>query len=177
MPTAVRKLPVLSPAGSPDLGHTLSAAKSHDLCTTYPCHNCARHIVAAGIREVVYIEPYPKSLAVKLHGDSIMELTRRADNAHGGGSPDRKRRDDAKKKPEDTEKVHFRLFSGVAPKRFATLFEKRGDLKDLGLALKPERDTPEHVDFVYTKSFVDFEKDIAAAVDELKTKKGAQAGE
>ena len=39
--------------------------------TTYPCHSCARHLVAAGIIEVVYIEPYPKSKAVHLHGDSI----------------------------------------------------------------------------------------------------------
>jgi deoxycytidylate deaminase len=23
-------------------------------CTTYPCHSCARHIVAAGIKEVYY---------------------------------------------------------------------------------------------------------------------------
>lgn len=30
--------------------------------TTYPCHNCGRHIVAAGIKRVVYLEPYPKSL-------------------------------------------------------------------------------------------------------------------
>lgn len=29
--------------------------------STYPCHNCARHIVAAGIRQVVYIEPYKKA--------------------------------------------------------------------------------------------------------------------
>lgn len=41
-------------------------------CTTYPCHVCARHIVAAGIVRVVYIEPYEKSLALKLHGDAIM---------------------------------------------------------------------------------------------------------
>ena len=26
--------------------------------TTYPCHNCARHIVAAGISKLIYIEPY-----------------------------------------------------------------------------------------------------------------------
>src|SRR5574337_502632 len=30
---------------------------------TFPCHDCARHIVAAGIRRVVYIEPYAKRLA------------------------------------------------------------------------------------------------------------------
>jgi len=41
--------------------------------TTYPCHNCARHIIAAGIHEVFYIEPYPKSLALHLHGDAITE--------------------------------------------------------------------------------------------------------
>lgn len=39
--------------------------------TTFPCHNCARHIVAAGIERVVYVEPYPKSQAPKLHDDSI----------------------------------------------------------------------------------------------------------
>ena len=41
--------------------------------TTYPCHNCARHIVAAGIERVVYVEPYSKSLALDLHNDSITE--------------------------------------------------------------------------------------------------------
>ena len=39
--------------------------------TTFPCHLCARHIVAAGIRRVVYIEPYAKSLAADLYPDSI----------------------------------------------------------------------------------------------------------
>jgi deoxycytidylate deaminase len=41
--------------------------------TTYPCHSCARHIVAAGIKEVYFIEPYRKSLARKLHDDTISE--------------------------------------------------------------------------------------------------------
>jgi deoxycytidylate deaminase len=39
--------------------------------TTFPCHVCARHIVDAGIRRVIYNEPYPKSLARFLHMDSI----------------------------------------------------------------------------------------------------------
>jgi len=39
--------------------------------TTFPCHMCAKHIVAAGTRKVVFLEPYPKSLASELHGDSI----------------------------------------------------------------------------------------------------------
>lgn len=32
--------------------------------TMYPCHNCARHIVAAGIRKVIYIERYGESAFV-----------------------------------------------------------------------------------------------------------------
>jgi deoxycytidylate deaminase/dephospho-CoA kinase len=40
-------------------------------CTTFPCHNCARHMVTAGVKAVYYVEPYVKSLAVELHADSI----------------------------------------------------------------------------------------------------------
>jgi len=32
--------------------------------TTFPCHNCAKHIIAAGLSRVVFVEPYPKSLAL-----------------------------------------------------------------------------------------------------------------
>jgi deoxycytidylate deaminase len=39
--------------------------------TTFPCHTCTRHIIAAGVKRVVYIEPYPKSLAKELHSDAI----------------------------------------------------------------------------------------------------------
>lgn len=39
--------------------------------TTFPCHNCTRHIIASGIEKVFYIEPYPKSKAPDLHRDSI----------------------------------------------------------------------------------------------------------
>lgn len=41
--------------------------------TTYPCHSCARHIIASGISEVYFIEPYRKSLALKLHSDAMTE--------------------------------------------------------------------------------------------------------
>src|SRR5207237_806457 len=51
-------------AGIETIGATLFS-------TTFPCHNCAKHIVAAGIRRVVYIEPYEKSQAIQLHGDAI----------------------------------------------------------------------------------------------------------
>jgi len=69
--------------------------------TTFPCHNCTKHIVDAGIREVVYIEPYPKSLAFDLHEDSIsLEKTEKG-------------------------KVVFKPFVGVAPRRYIELFSNR----------------------------------------------------
>jgi deoxycytidylate deaminase len=41
------------------------------VCTTFPCHNCARHLIAAGVRRLVYLFPYAKSLARELHYDAI----------------------------------------------------------------------------------------------------------
>lgn len=37
--------------------------------TTFPCHNCAKHIAAAGIKRVVFVEPYDKSRTFELHPD------------------------------------------------------------------------------------------------------------
>jgi len=49
----------------------VSVDESIMFVTTFPCHLCARHIVAAGISTVIYIEPYAKSLAAELYPDSI----------------------------------------------------------------------------------------------------------
>jgi deoxycytidylate deaminase len=78
--------------------------------TTFPCHNCARHIVAAGVRRVVYVEPYAKSEAYPLYGDSIKC------SAHPVPSVDR---------PTAKEQVPFEPFVGVAPRRFADFFSMR----------------------------------------------------
>ncbi|MCC6157075.1 MAG: cytidine deaminase [Deltaproteobacteria bacterium] len=72
-------------------------------CTTFPCHNCAKHLVAAGIERVVYIEPYPKSRALTLHSDSITV------DPHCAG-----------------EKVLFEPFVGVGPRRYFDLFSVMG---------------------------------------------------
>lgn len=116
-------------------------------CRTYPCHSCARHIVAAGIREVVYIEPYDKSLALELHSDALREITVRLEGDEPGD-----------------ERVVFRLFSGVAPRRFAALFEKRRDLKDGTGAVLPVDQGPTHADPVLTGSFLELEKELAEDV-------------
>ncbi|PRB54344.1 deoxycytidylate deaminase [Pseudomonas sp. MYb2] len=92
------------------LGLARSQGNSTDSCvlytTTFPCHNCARHIIAAGIKRVVYIEPYEKSLALDLHEDAIT-----TDENHIG-------------------KTLFETFSGVAPSKYASFFIARGNRKD-----------------------------------------------
>lgn len=39
--------------------------------TAFPCHMCMRLIIASGISRIVYVEPYPKSLAVNMYGKSL----------------------------------------------------------------------------------------------------------
>jgi len=68
--------------------------------TTFPCHNCARHIVAAGIRRVIFVEPYPKSLARDLHMDAIT----------------------VEGEDEWPRNVNFSQFVGVGPRMYRTLF-------------------------------------------------------
>ncbi|AJW41966.1 Cytidine deaminase [Rhodococcus sp. B7740] len=38
--------------------------------TAYPCHNCAKHLMAAKLN-VVYLEPYPKSKAESMYGSAF----------------------------------------------------------------------------------------------------------
>ncbi|MCG8418213.1 MAG: deaminase [Proteobacteria bacterium] len=68
--------------------------------TTFPCHNCGKHIVASGIERVVYVEPYPKSRALELHDDSITMTG-------------------------EDGKVKFEPFVGIGPRRFIDLFSMR----------------------------------------------------
>lgn len=83
---------------------------------TYPCHNCARHIVASGIKTVIYIEPYLKSLAIELHSDVISEL------------------------PDARDMVIFRQFHGVAPSNYLKLFRPKADRKQGGRLVRTARD-------------------------------------
>jgi deoxycytidylate deaminase len=92
--------------------------------TLFPCHNCTKHIIASGIKRVVYIEPYLKSLATQLHEDAITV-------------------DEPK-----TGKLGFEPFIGVGPYRFSDLFSlktrigiklKRKD-KNTGKVIEWQRD-------------------------------------
>ena len=105
-------------------GSQLSGSKMINgklFCTTYPCHNCARHIIVAGIKEVYYIEPYVKSLCLTLHDDAITEDEKSSD------------------------KVRILIFDGVAPRNYLTFFTNfverkiKGKLVDVDLTIvKPK---------------------------------------
>jgi deoxycytidylate deaminase len=85
------------------LGRSVKGATLY--CTTFPCHNCTKHILASGINRVVYMEPYPKSRAKDLHPDEI-EI-----------------------EAESPIKVSFVPFMGISPYRYRDLFQK-GRRKD-----------------------------------------------
>jgi deoxycytidylate deaminase len=94
--------------------------------TTFPCHYCARHIVSAGVYEVQFIEPYPKSLALSLHIDAI--AVSEADWVPPSTLSIAEER--AREPEEDMGRVLFKPFVGVAPRLYLKAFEKMRDLKD-----------------------------------------------
>lgn len=83
-------------------------------CTTFPCHMCARHIIAAGLEKVVYIEPYPKSLAKELYRKWVRV------------------EDDVDAQPDA---VAFEPFMGVAPHRYMAFFDYRARKDERGGAI------------------------------------------
>lgn len=78
----------------------ISCSKATLYCTTFPCHNCAKHLIASGIKRVVYVEPYPKSKALEFHSESINTNTN----------------------SKDQNSVLFEPFIGVGARRFLDFF-------------------------------------------------------
>ncbi len=91
--------------------------------TTFPCHSCARHIVAAGVDEVQFIEPYLKSRALPLHGDAIT-------TTREGWTPPSLIKSNEIKDMAVSPQVLFRPFTGVAPRIYRRAFYKDRELKD-----------------------------------------------
>ena len=87
-----------------------STIGSYMYVTTQPCDNCIKHILCAGISKVYFIEPYPKSLASKLHGESIAL--------------------DPVDDKKEVGKLLVLPYNGVAPKRFHDFFSKNHRRKD-----------------------------------------------
>lgn len=64
---------------------------------TFPCHNCAKHLIAAGIKKIIFLHPYPKSSTFDMFS---YELD--ADN---------------------TEHLIVQSFQGVSPEKYIYLFQ------------------------------------------------------
>lgn len=124
-----------------DKRHNLKGATM--VVTTYPCHNCARHIVASGVVKVVYLEPYEKSLAIKLHPDAISEDVREVD------------------------KVHFIQFQGFAPRHILDLFSVKQDRKENGALIVRSKSDALPVYRRHLDSFTLYEDKIVYDIDEI----------
>jgi deoxycytidylate deaminase len=100
--------------------------------TTFPCHNCAKHIIAAGLKQVIYLEPYPKSRAKNLFKEEI-EL----------------------EAPEDLiydDKVAFIAYTGIAPRQYQRLFGMEDRGKKHGIALKDWEENMNNLQPLYVMS-------------------------
>lgn len=88
--------------------HGIATKGASLYCTTFPCHNCAKHIIGAGIRRVVFIEPYEKSKAIEFHKEALEIYY-----------PEEQEASLIEKKQD---KVRFEPFIGVGPRRFFDFF-------------------------------------------------------
>lgn len=131
------------------LGRSLKGATLY--CTTFPCHICARHIVASGIDRVVYIEPYAKSLAADLYPDSI--------SVEG-------------EIKEQGPKITFDHFVGIAPQRFAEIFHKKKRKDKYGKAIKWQVATAKPIVKMMVPVYLDVEKAVSKGLLERMEKKG-----
>lgn len=121
------------------IGESVVGAKLFS--TTFPCHICAKHIVAAGLNTVVYLEPYPKSYATDLHSDSID-----IESSSGDG------------------KVRFEPFIGVSPYRYRDLFEKGRRKYSGGNAQKWHQDLKRPMIEIYNPSYFEAELVVVTAL-------------
>lgn len=118
--------------------------------TTFPCHNCAKHIIAAGLQRVVYLEPYPKSRAKELYAEEIYTASI------------------AEVSKNNDDRVVFDAYAGIAPRQYQRLFSMTARGAKNGMALpdwERQHDTlaPKYVIRNAAASYVFIER------EELKT--------
>ncbi|WP_108624211.1 deaminase [Candidatus Similichlamydia epinepheli] len=81
--------------------------------TTFPCHDCTKHLIAAGILEVVYLELYPKSEAFRFWPMEVQDF----DHIHHGSAT-------------KSGLLTFRSFTGVAPRIYLEIFSPKQSRED-----------------------------------------------
>lgn len=123
-----------------------STVGTHLYCTTFPCHNCAKHIVASGVLSVTYIEPYPKSKALEFHDDSISFY-----------------------EPK-TDFITFKPFVGVGPRHFLNFFSMS---HGLGTPLKRKQSCGNVVTWNKSSATLRMQSDEAYTEREMAATQGA----
>jgi deoxycytidylate deaminase len=113
-------------------------------CTTFPCHICARHIIAAGITEVVYIEPYPKSMTKSLYEREI-------NTEDSVGTLD--------------GAVRFRPFLGVAPTIYQRVFAMKPRKNEAGTIVQWDKSKAVPLGAVFGVSSLTLEESLSSKVD------------
>lgn len=96
-------------------------------CTTMPCHLCTKLVIASGIKRVVYVQPYPKSLVDELYFDSV-----------------------AIDEGEQPNKVSFQTLKGVTPNGFRMAFRKISRRKEndgTAISWNPLQSSPTFISF------------------------------
>lgn len=144
-------------AGRAVLGATL-------YCTTFPCHGCARHIISAGIAEVVYIEPYPKSLTMHLYENEIA-IAHAPQKIQPVG---------------DRKSVSFRAFHGVSPTLYQRVFGARPRKDSYGTIAewKPREAVPVGATFTVERPQIELAatQGIAKIIESIKQQSSVGLG-
>lgn len=144
--------------------NNISSRDTELYVTTFPCHNCAKHIIAAGVKKVVYIEAYPKSKTFEFYKESITT----SDNSSSDN---------------DSQKVLFLPFFGVGPRRFYELFamstnflpdkkrkEKAGDMSSYGKIVQWSQDSANLRSQMLPTSYLDREVEYSLQYNASKDK-------
>lgn len=120
----------------------------------FPCHECLKYIIAAGIKTIIYIDPYPKSKAFRMFGDFISIDSECA-------CPD---------------KVNIKPFMGVSPRRYLYVFRKtKQERQNDGKAVHWDLSTAKYPIFLKEKSPRSYYQQeylhIESLIRDLKTSK------
>jgi deoxycytidylate deaminase len=81
-------------------------------CTTYPCQNCAKHLISSGIKVLVQIEPYPKSLVREMYANEIEHVAMQPLGS----------REYHDQLEAHSGKLLFCTYLGVAPRSYVRIF-------------------------------------------------------
>lgn len=148
--TSVSSLIEFSRAIHAEMEAIISASRDGKNClreanifvTTYPCENCVKHILAAGISSVFFIEPYPKSRAKDFFSEFIADPSETETKAH------------------ENKKLQFIQFVGIAPISFPILYAATERKDENGVLIRPS-DRPMPKLRSYLDSYTLYEQQIA----------------